>query len=141
MTAQSERRTGRKLKLRWYILGPLTAAVSLSLLLFVCAVLLSREILPFELMEELVIAAVFLAATAGGAAAARGRGGKVMQAGLLSGGVLAAVIVIGTLALPGEGLLSAQCLRHVIAALSGGAFGGALSIKRGGRKGKRRKRK
>ena len=42
--------------LKWYLAGPLVCAVSLPLLLYVCALLLAREILPFGLMEELVIA-------------------------------------------------------------------------------------
>ena len=107
--------------LKWYLAGPLVCAVSLPLLLYVCALLLAREILPFGLMEELVIACVFLSGTLGGLAAALSRGEKAFQTGLSVGGILASVIVVLTLAVPGEGALSASCIRHVIAALAGGA--------------------
>ncbi len=127
--------------LKWYLAGPLVCAVSLPLLLYVCALLLAREILPFGLMEELVIACVFLSGTLGGLAAALSGGEKAFQTGLSVGGILASVIVVLTLAVPGEGALSASCIRHVIAALAGGAFGGVLSVRRSGGKKKRARRK
>lgn len=141
MTALDDRRTKHKPKARisWYITGPVVSIICLPVLMYICALLLAREVLPYDLMEELVIACVFLAGTAGAAAACAARGGKVMQTGFAVGCILAAAIVIVTLAVPGEGPLNARCLRHVIAAAAGGAFGGALSIKRGNRPKKRRR--
>ena len=141
MTVQAERRARRKTKLKWYILGPLLAAISLPLLLYLCSLLLAHEVLPFGLMEELVITCVFFAGTAGAAAASGARGQMVMQTGLITGGILAAALVIVSLAVPGQGAFNAQCPRHVIAALAGGAFGGALRIKRVKRKNKKRRHK
>ena len=89
MTVQAERRARRKTKLKWYILGPLLAVISLPLLLYLCSLLLAHEVLPFGLMEELVITCVFLAGTAGAAAASGARGQMVMQTGLITGGILA----------------------------------------------------
>ncbi len=140
MTVRSERRTKAGPLIKWYVLGPLTAAVSLPALMYLCAVLLAREVLPYGLMEELVIACVFFASALGGAAAAAGRGGKVLQTGAAIGAAVAGAIVIAALAAPGEGPLNSETLKHVIAALCGGAFGGALSLRRGGGK-KRRRRK
>ena len=139
MTVQTERRAKRKAKLKWYIAGPLICAVSLPALLYLCAILLAREVLPFEVMAELVIACVFVSAALGGMAACSAREGKVMQTGLATGAIFAGILVVITLVVPGEGALNADCLRHVIAAVCGGAFGGALCIKRGGHKPKRRK--
>ena len=141
MTAQAERRTRRKPKVRWYIVGALAAIVSLPALLYICAILLAREVLSFELMEELVIACVFFSSTIAAVAACAGRGGKAMQTGLVMGGGIAAAIVIICLAAPGEGPFNACTLRHVIAAVTGGAFGGAWCIKRGTRSARRKKRK
>ena len=141
MTALDERRTGRKpkSKISWYLAGPVVSIVCLPVLMYLCALLLAREVLPYGLMEELVIACVFVSGAAGGAAACAARGGKVMQTGLAVGCILAAAIVVVTLMVPGEGPLNARCLRHVIAAAAGGAFGGAISIKRGNRPKKRRR--
>ena len=130
MTTQTSRHTWRKQKLKWYLLGPAACIISLPVLIYICALLVAKEVLPFELLEELVIACVFLSGAFGGLAACAARGGKVMQTGLTVGAVLAGAIVIATLVMPGEGVLNANCLRHVIAAVTGGAFGGALSIKR-----------
>lgn len=141
MTTQTSRQTWRKQKLKWYLLGPIACLVSLPVLIYACALLVAKEVLPFELLEELVIACVFLSGTFGGLAACAARGGKVMQTGLTVGAILAGGIVIATLVMPGEGVLNAQCLRHVIAALAGGAFGGALSIKHKRGDKRRRKRK
>ena len=41
MTVQAERRARRKTKLKWYILGPLLAVISLPLLLYLCSLLLA----------------------------------------------------------------------------------------------------
>ncbi len=130
MTALDERRTKRKPRLKWYIAGSAAGIISLPLLMYICAVLLAKDILPFELMEELVITCVFLAGTAGGIAACAGRGEKVMQTGAAAGCILAAVIIVAALAVPGMGPLNASSLKHIIAAVCGGAFGGALCIKR-----------
>ena len=51
-----------------------------------------------------------------------------------------AVVVVSLMA-QGEGAISADCLRHVIAAVAGGAFGGALCLNRGGGKRKKRARR
>ncbi len=141
MTAQTSRQTRRKRMLKWYLSGPLVCAVSLPLLLYVCALLLAHELLPFGLMEELVIASVFLSGALGGLSAALGRGEKAFQTGLAVGGILAAAIAVITLAVPGEGALSAACLKHVIAAATGGAFGGVLGARRPGGKRRRARRK
>ena len=130
MTVQAEKRSKRKTSVCWYLIGPLAAVIALPALLYLCAVLLAKEILPFTVMEELVIACVFLTGTISAVAACAGRGGKVMQTGLCMGCVLAAAIVIITLAAPGEGPFTSATLKHVIAAITGGCFGGALSIKR-----------
>ena len=130
MTQEVERRTKRKPPVKWYLLGPLTAAVSLPALMYLCAVLLAREILPFSLVEELTIACVFLSGTLSALAACAGRGGRAAQTGLAMGAVLAAAIVVITLAAPGEGPLNAGTLRLIIAAAAGGAFGGALCVRR-----------
>ncbi len=141
MTVQAERRTRRKPRLKWFIVGPLVCVVSLPILLYICAIMLAREWLPFEIMEELVIACVFLSAALGGICACKSREGRVMQTGFGAGAIFAALLVIITLVVPGEGAFTASCLKHIIAALTGGAFGGALSIKRGKRPSSRRRRK
>ena len=130
MTQEVERRTKHKPPVKWYLLGPLTAAVSLPALMYLCAVLLAREILPFSLVEELTIACVFLSGTLSALAACAGRGGRAAQTGLAMGAVLAAAIVVITLAAPGEGPLSAHTLRCSVAAIAGGFFGGVLGMKR-----------
>ncbi len=138
MTTQTERRSARKPPVKWYVLGPAVCILSLPVFMYLCALLLARELLPFSLAEELVTASVFLAGTAGGAAGSAVRGGKAVQSGFISGCVLAAALAVAALAAPGEGALSAQCLRHAIAAAAGGAFGGALGMRR--RPGKKRRK-
>ena len=93
MTVQAEKRSKRKTSVRWYLIGPLAAVIALPALLYLCAILLAKEILPFTVMEELVIACVFLTGTISAVAACAGRGGKVMQTGLCMGCVLAAATV------------------------------------------------
>ena len=92
MTQEVERRTKRKPPVKWYLLGPLSAAVSLPALMYLCAVLLAREVLPFSLVEELTIACVFLSGTLSALAACAGRGGRAAQTGLPMGAVLAAAM-------------------------------------------------
>ena len=128
MTTQTKRRTGRRLA--WYVLGPAAVLICLPGTLYLCAVLLARGVLPYSLTEELLIACVFLSGAASGLAAGAGRGGRAMRTGLIMGGALAAAIVLLTLAAPGEGPLNAGTLRLIIAAAAGGAFGGALCVRR-----------
>lgn len=141
MQTSVERKGKRRSALSWYALGPLAAAAALAALIYLLAALLERQILPYALADELLIACVFLGSALGGAAAAKRRGGAVLAAGLVSGAALAALIAIGTLMARGEAALSAACLQHVIAAVAGGAFGGALCLDRGGAKRKKRARR
>ena len=141
MTVQAERRTKRRSKLAWYILGPAVCLISLPAALYICALLLANSVLSFEVTEELVIASVFLCTTLGGIAGCAARGGKVMQTGLSVGAIFALIIVVICLAAPGEGAFNATSLRHVIAAVTGGAFGGALCIKRGNKNSRHKRRK
>ena len=131
----------RKLKLKWYVLSPCVMLASLVLLLAAAALLLSGGTLSFDLAGELVTACVFLSAVLGGICAASGRGGRVLQTGALAGFALAAFILIVTLALPGGGAPGADSLRYAIAALAGGALGGAFCIKRGKRRPRRKRGK
>ena len=72
MTVQAEKRSKRKTSVRWYLIGPLAAVIALPALLYLCAILLATEILPFTVMEELVIACVFLTGTISAVAACAG---------------------------------------------------------------------
>ena len=141
MTVQAERRSKRAARAKWYLAGPLASAAALFALLYLCALALARELLPFTLMEELVIACVFVSGAVGGVTASGFRGEKAVPTGAAVGAALAALIVVVTLIVPGEGAFNARCLRHVIAAVCGGAFGGALGIKRVKRPPKKRRRK
>ena len=141
MTVQTERRARRTPLLRRCLAGGLATLISLPALLYICALLLAHEALPYTLMEELVIACVFISAALAAVAACAGGGGKVMQTGLAAGAALASAIVVITLAAPGEGPLNAQTLRHVLAAITGGAFGGALSVRRAKPKSRAKRRR
>ncbi|MGI6025896.1 MAG: TIGR04086 family membrane protein [Candidatus Scatomorpha sp.] len=121
--------------------GPALGAVAAAALLYLTAVLLERQILPYSLSGDFVIACLFLGSTAGGAAAAKRRGSAPLPSGLIAGAAIAAAVVIVSLMAQGEGAVSADCLRHVIASVAGGAFGGALCLNRGGGKRKKRSRK
>ena len=138
MQTSVERKGKKSTGLNWYTLGPLLAAVAVAALMYLLAVLLERQILPYALVDELLIACVFLGSTAGGAGAAKRRGSAPLPSGLTAGAALAAAVVVVSLMAQGEGAISADCLRHVIAAVAGGAFGGALCLNRG--VGKRKKR-
>ena len=61
-----------------------------------------------------------------------------LASGLIAGAVLAALLAVGSLMAEGEAALSADCLRHAIAAVAGGLVGGALCLNR--RAAKRKKR-
>ena len=95
----------------------------------------------YALVDELLIACVFLGAAIGGAAAAKKRGKSALASGLIAGAVLAALLAVGSLMAEGEAALSADCLRHAIAAVAGGLFGGALCLNRRAAKRKKRGRR
>ena len=135
MQTSVERKGKKRSRLRWYIFGPVLGAVVTILLLYLTAMLLERQILPYSLAREFVIACLFLGSAAGGAAAAKRRGSAALPSGLAAGAAIAAAVVI--LSLMVQGAVSANCLRNVIAAVAGGAFGGALCLDRG--RGKRKK--
>lgn len=141
MQTSVERKGKKRSRLRWYVLGPVLGAVASAVLLYITAVLLERQILPYSVAGELVIACLFLGSTAGGAGAAKRRGSALLPSGLTAGAALAAAVVVVSLMAQGEGAISADCLRHVIAAVAGGAFGGALCLNRGGGKRKKRARR
>ena len=141
MQTSVEQKGKKRSRLRWYVLGPVLGAVVSALLLYITAVLLERQILPYSLAGELVIACLFLGSTAGGAGAAKRRGSAPLPSGLTAGAALTAAVVVVSLMAQGEGAISADCLRHVIAAVAGGAFGGALCLNRGGGKRKKRARR
>lgn len=141
MQSTVERKGKKGARLGWYALGPLVGAAVTALLLYALAVLLERQILPYGMAREFIIACLFLGSAAGGAAAAKRRGRAVMAAGLISGAALAAVVAVGALMAGGEEALSADCLRSAIAAVAGGAFGSALCLDRGGAKRKKRARR
>ena len=133
MQTSVERKGKKSTGLNWYTLGPLLAAVAVAALMYLLAVLLERQIL--------LIACVFLGAAIGGAAAAKKRGKSALASGLIAGAVLAALLAVGSLMAEGEAALSADCLRHAIAAVAGGLFGGALCLNRRAAKRKKRGRR
>ena len=137
MQTSVERKGKKSTGLNWYTLGPLLAAVAVAALMYLLAVLLERQILPYALVDELLIACVFLGAAIGGAAAAKKRGKSALASGLIAGALLA----VGSLMAEGEAALSADCLRHAIAAVAGGLFGGALCLNRRAAKRKKRGRR
>lgn len=141
MQTSVERKGKKRSRLKWYAFGPALGAVAAAALLYITAVLLERQILPYSLAGDFVIACLFFGSTAGGAAAAKRRGSAPLPSGLIAGSALAAAVVVVSLMAQGEGALSADCLRHVIAAVAGGAFGGALCLNRGGGKRKKRARR
>lgn len=141
MQTNVERKGKKRSRLRWYVFGPALGAVAAAALLYLTAVLLERQILPYSLSGDFVIACLFLGSTAGGAAAAKRRGSAPLPSGLIAGAAIAAAVVIVSLMAQGEGAVSADCLRHVIASVAGGAFGGALCLNRGAGKRKKRARK
>lgn len=141
MQTSVERKGKKRSRLKWYAFGPALGAVAAAALLYLTAVLLERQILPYSLSGDFVIACLFFGSTAGGAAAAKRRGSAPLPSGLIAGSALAAAVVVVSLMAQGEGALSADCLRHVIAAVAGGAFGGALCLNRGGGKRKKRARR
>lgn len=141
MQTSVERKGKKRSRLKWYAFGPALGAVAAAALLYLTAVLLERQILPYSLAGDFVIACLLFGSTAGGAAAAKRRGSAPLPSGLIAGSALAAAVVVVSLMAQGEGALSADCLRHVIAAVAGGAFGGALCLNRGGGKRKKRARR
>ncbi len=85
MQTSVERKGKKSTGLNWYTLGPLLAAVAVAALMYLLAVLLERQILPYALVDELLIACVFLGAAIGGAAAAKKRGRSALAWDLLPG--------------------------------------------------------
>ena len=114
----TERRGKRRQRLKWYLFGPVTGLIAIAAIGYACAVLLERRVFPASTLEMLTSA---------------------LEAGGLSGAVLAILVVLVALVAPGEGPATATCLRFVIAAVAGGAFGGALCLDRG--RAKRRKKR
>lgn len=135
--AATERKGKGRQRLRWYVFGPMMGLAAFAVFGLGCAMLLERQVFPASTLEILTIACVFAGAAVGGAAAAKRRGGGAIEAGLACGLALAVIVVVIALAAPGEGPVTASCLRFVIAAIAGGGFGGALCLNRG--KSKRRK--
>ena len=97
MQTSVERKGKKSTGLNWYTLGPLLAAVAVAALMYLLAVLLERQILPYALVDELLIACVFLGAAIGGAAAAKKRGKSALASGLIAGAVLAALLAVGSM--------------------------------------------
>ena len=95
MQTSVERKGKKSTGLNWYTLGPLLAAVAVAALMYLLAVMLERQILPYALVDELLIACVFLGAAIGGAAAAIKRGRSALASGLIAGAVLAARLADG----------------------------------------------
>ena len=56
MQTSVERKGKKRSRLRWYVLGPVLGAVASALLLYITAVVLERQKLPYSLAGELVIA-------------------------------------------------------------------------------------
>lgn len=103
MQTSVERKGKKRSRLRWYVLGPVLGAVASAVLLYITAVLLERQILPYSLAGELVIACLFLGSTAGGAGAAKRRGSAPLPSGLTAGAALAAAVVVVSLMAQGRG--------------------------------------
>lgn len=123
----------------WYIAGPLTGILVGLLALYGGALLLSGDVLPPTVMGETAVAAVFIGAAAGGIAAAKKRGSGVLAAGAATGAICFAVLALAAVLAPEGRLFSDGCLRMLICTLGGGAFGGALCIRRGGKRPRKRR--
>lgn len=90
----TERRGKRRQRLKWYLFGPVTGLIAIAAIGYACAVLLERQVFPASTLEMLTIASVFLGSTLGGIAAAKRRGASALEAGGLSGAVLAILVVL-----------------------------------------------
>ncbi|HBR09487.1 MAG TPA: TIGR04086 family membrane protein [Clostridiales bacterium] len=123
---------------RWYTRGPLTGILFAAIMLYICSLLLSKEIIPSQLMSECVIASVFIGTSVGGAVAARSKREGVLTAGVLTGLIVLGVIVLATILRPTGKVLSDTMLKMAICTVGGGTFGGAMCLNRSG--GKKHKR-
>lgn len=141
MNSTAERKKRGQGTSRWYMLSFLAAIGVAAILLYICAVLISKETLPTSLMRDCTVASVFLGCTAGGALAAR-KGGRGV---LFSGGILGTAVGLLLLAvaalLPEGKVISIGFLRMLVSALAGGLFGGALCLPRRKKAGMKKSKK
>lgn len=117
---------------RWYIRGPFFGLLSIAGLLYICAMLLSHEILPATLMGDCTLASIFAGTAVGGTIAAKLKREGVLVAGLLTGAIILAMIALAVILRPTGKLLSDETLKSGICTIGGGAFGGVLCLQRPG---------
>lgn len=140
MSAIAERASKQTGINRWYVKGPLLGAFSSAALMYACALLFAKEVLPYGLLPYITIACVFAGCAAGGALAASARGKGRLPAGLMSGAAVLLLILIFTFASEDGSPASPQFVKMAIAALGGGIFGGALSAGRASKMHKKKRR-
>ena len=142
MQTTAERRQGARRALPgWGLLGAALGTAAGLGLMYISALLLINGKLPEDAAGYAVTASVFCGATLAGAAAAKARGRGEAEAGLICGVLLAALIALASLIIPGGNLFTAAFVRYALSAAAGGLFGGTLCVKRGGGRRKSRRRR
>ena len=108
--------------------GALRAIVLMVCVFLILSLLMVKEYLPSELLRAYILAAVFFSALAGGVYAARRQGRGVAVTGALCGLLFfVPILLLGTLNAAGE--LGGYTLRLLVSAVTGGAAGGALTVR------------
>jgi putative membrane protein (TIGR04086 family) len=120
--------------------GLLPGFAATVLFLFLSSLLVSREVLPASLRDELILAAVFVGATATGLTAAKRQGSGVLLAGLLAGFGYLLLLKLFSACVPSGSLFGGLSLKTAICSIAGGAFGGALRSQKKKQKHARRRR-
>lgn len=106
--------------------GIIALAMTLALL-FVVAVLITAEVLPESMGEEITVVAALISATAGAFIAARRRGSGAIPTGICSGLCFFLLIIVITSLRRGTDLFGVMTVKLLICSLSGGTIGGLLS--------------
>jgi putative membrane protein (TIGR04086 family) len=117
---------------QWYIIGPFYALFITAALLYICALMLSKEVIPTSVIEECAIISVFLGSAAGGVIAAKKGGEGILVEGSVTGVILFAVILIITILRPDGKVLSDETLKTAVSAIGGATFGGVMCLNRKG---------
>lgn len=120
--------------------GLLPGFIATVLFLFVSSLLVSRQVLPASLRDELILVSAFAGASFTGWAAAKRRGSGVLIAGLCAGMAYLLLLKLLSACVPSGSLFGGLSLKTAICSIAGGAFGGALRSRKKKQKRARRRR-
>ena len=119
---------------RRYLMSLLIGLCITAAMLAGVSMLFSAGKIGYDSAGEAVIVVNFVGATLTGIMAVDRKGGGAMKAGLISGGAYMIILLLLGLIFCKGSVSGSEAVRIIICSVCGGAFGGALCLKRGNKK-------